>query len=127
MRNVLRRNLYRKQKHILCSIKCGEARETADDEKIWRMRVACYISKATLAHAHTHSHAPSHPQTRAHREMRCSTRTVSRTRLNITFIRTSTVVFVTEIGQYKVKFNMLFTTDYNSSPGISNFTANLFS
>ena len=32
---------------------------------IWRVRVACSISKAKRAHVHAHAHAPEHPHTRA--------------------------------------------------------------
>ena len=31
---------------------------------IWRMHVACCISKATRAHEYAHAQAPVHPQTR---------------------------------------------------------------
>ena len=31
---------------------------------IWRMRVACWISRVTRANAHAHAHTPEHPHTR---------------------------------------------------------------
>ena len=37
--------------------KYGGAREATDDNTIWRIRVACWISKATRARAHAHIHA----------------------------------------------------------------------
>ena len=40
--------------------KCGAAGEATSDNTMWGTRVACRISKATLAHAHEHSHAPGH-------------------------------------------------------------------
>jgi hypothetical protein len=33
--------------------KYGGAREATDDNTIWRIRVACWISKATRTYAHT--------------------------------------------------------------------------
>ena len=36
-----------------------------NDDTIWRMRVACWISEATRAHAHALPHAPRHPHTHA--------------------------------------------------------------
>jgi hypothetical protein len=77
--NVLDEIVEKIKTHILCSItffhksyhlwdnveKCGEAREATDDNKIWRMRVACWISKATRAHAPAHAHAPERPHTHA--------------------------------------------------------------
>ena len=71
--------------HPLCSItvlrkscrlwdnveKCGENRGTTNDVTIWRIRVACWISKATCRHAHAHAHAPgrTHTRARAHTHM----------------------------------------------------------
>ena len=39
--------------------KCGGAREATNDNTTRRMRVACWISKATRARAHAHARAPS--------------------------------------------------------------------
>ena len=33
---------------------------------IWRMRVACWSSKATRNHTHAHAHAPGHTYERTH-------------------------------------------------------------
>ena len=38
-----------------------EAREAKNDNTIWRMRVACWISKATRPYTHAHAHPPGHP------------------------------------------------------------------
>ena len=43
----------------------GGAIEATNDNTIWRMRVACWISKATRSHAHAYSSAPSFPHTHA--------------------------------------------------------------
>ena len=45
---------------------CGGAREATDETIVLRMRIACWISKATGAHA------PGHRRTRTHREI-CNT------------------------------------------------------
>ena len=66
--------------HILCSVrfirklcrwwyneeKCGGARGVTNDVTIWRIRVACWMSKATCTHLHAHSHAPGHTHARTH-------------------------------------------------------------
>jgi hypothetical protein len=80
--------------HISCSVtffrkswrlwdnveKCGVARETKNHDTIWRIRVACWISKATCARAWTRprarapirTHAPTFPRARARRQI-CNT------------------------------------------------------
>ena len=64
--------------HILCSItffrkshrlwdnveKYGGARGATNDVTIWRIRVACWISKATCTYAHAHAHALGYPHAR---------------------------------------------------------------
>jgi hypothetical protein len=37
-----------------------EPERTANDIAIWRIRAACWISKATRTHAHAHARAPTH-------------------------------------------------------------------
>jgi len=39
--------------------KYGTARQATDDTIIWRMRIACWITKATHTHTHTHTHTQS--------------------------------------------------------------------
>ena len=69
--------------------KYGGTREDTNDVTIWRIRVACWTSKATHAHAHAHVHAPGHSHAHARTEI-CNTyylstaTVVSRTRLNVT-------------------------------------------
>ena len=46
--------------------KNGGARGATNDVTIWRIRVACWISKATCTHTHAHTHAPVHTHERAH-------------------------------------------------------------
>jgi hypothetical protein len=54
--------------------KYGKAREATDDDTIWCVRFACWISKTTRAHAHAHAYAPGHPHARMsariHRQVR---------------------------------------------------------
>jgi hypothetical protein len=45
--------------------KYGEARGATDDVTIWRIPVACWISKATRTRTHAHTHVPGHTHTRA--------------------------------------------------------------
>ena len=49
--------------------KYGGARGATNDVTIWRIRVACWISKATYTHAHAQAHAlrHTHAHTRAHK------------------------------------------------------------
>ena len=71
MRNVLDAFADKIKLHILRSItffsrkscrlwdnagKCGPVREATNDDTIWRMCVACWVSKATRAPSHTHIH-----------------------------------------------------------------------
>ena len=37
--------------------------EATNDVTIWRIRIACWISKIIRTHAHAHAHAPGHPYT----------------------------------------------------------------
>ena len=74
MRNVLDKIVEKIKTHILCSIiffrkSCrlwdnvenyGGAWWATNDVTIWRIRVACWISKATCTHAHAHAHALAH-------------------------------------------------------------------
>jgi hypothetical protein len=46
--------------------KYGGSREATNDNTRRSMRVACWVSKATRAHAHVHAHAPGHPPTHTH-------------------------------------------------------------
>ena len=52
----------------IMSKKCGGDRGATNDIKIWRIRVACWISKAiwTYAHAHVHALGYPHARTQAH-------------------------------------------------------------
>ena len=55
--------------------KYGAAREATDDNIIWCMRFACWVSKATRTHAHEHANPPvnSHTRTRTHTHARART------------------------------------------------------
>ena len=44
--------------------KCGGARGATSDVTIWRIRFACWKSKATCTYAHAHTHAPRYPHAR---------------------------------------------------------------
>ena len=90
--------------HILCSItffrklhrlwnndeKYGEETGTTNDVTIWRIRVACWISKATCSYAHAHAHAPGYPHTYTHTHtnnwyvLLFHSNNDSQTRLNVT-------------------------------------------
>ena len=77
--------------HILCSInffrkshrlsdnvdKCSGNRGATNDVT-WRIRVACWISKATCTYAHAHAHAPVYPHTRTHAQA-CTHRPICNT------------------------------------------------
>jgi hypothetical protein len=43
----------------------GGAREATSNVTMWRIRVACWISKAIRTHAHAHAHAHGHKHSRA--------------------------------------------------------------
>jgi hypothetical protein len=97
MGNLSDKSCRENQKHILCSItffrksrrlwdnveKYGWARQATDDVAIWRMRVACWISKTTYTHAHVHAHALGH----THAQARTHTRTC-----NMYFFSTATMI-----------------------------------
>jgi hypothetical protein len=59
------RKLHRLWDH---SEKRGGVRGAKNDVTIWRIRVACWISKATCTYVHAHAHASEYPhaQVRAH-------------------------------------------------------------
>jgi hypothetical protein len=50
----------------------GGARGATNDVTVWRIRIACLISKATGTHTHARAHAPGHPDARTltHRQIR---------------------------------------------------------
>jgi hypothetical protein len=50
--------------------KRGWATGVTNDVTIWRIRVACLISKATCAHPHVHANAPGQARTGAHTQIR---------------------------------------------------------
>ena len=66
VRHVLDKFVLKIKTHVLCWIiffrksrglrddveKCGGARGATDDVTIWRIRVACWVSKATCTHSH---------------------------------------------------------------------------
>ena len=45
--------------------KYDAAREYTNDATVWRIRVSCWIRKATYTHAHAHADLPGHRHTRA--------------------------------------------------------------
>jgi hypothetical protein len=76
VRNFLEKVVEKIKTHILCSItffrklcclwdnveKCGGAREATNDDTIWRLRVACWISKGTCTHTPTRLGTRTHTQ-----------------------------------------------------------------
>jgi hypothetical protein len=78
MGHVLDKHVEKIETHILYSItffpkshrlydnveKLGGDRGATNDVTIWRIRVACWISKATCTYAHVHAHAPAYPHAR---------------------------------------------------------------
>jgi hypothetical protein len=69
-----------------------ETRGATNDVKIWRIRVACWISKAICTYAHAHAHAPGHALTHTHTQI-CSTYCVSTATL-VSGTRISVTVYV---------------------------------
>ena len=61
---------FRKSHHLWDNVEkySGERGGATYDVTIWRIRVACWITKATCAYAHAHAHAHGYPDalTRAH-------------------------------------------------------------
>jgi hypothetical protein len=60
---------FRKSSYLWENVeKYGGARATTNDVKVWRIRIACLISKATLTHARADAHPPGnmHARARAH-------------------------------------------------------------
>ena len=74
MRNVYIQFVEKIKTHILYSVtffrkscclwdsaeKRGRAREAASDNTVWRICVACWISKASRAQTHVHPYSPGH-------------------------------------------------------------------
>ena len=54
--------------HLLCDNveKYSGARGATNDVTIWRVSVACWISKAICMYAHAHANAPGYPHARTH-------------------------------------------------------------
>jgi hypothetical protein len=53
---------FRKLDHSWDNVeKCGGEREATHDVTTWRIRLACWISKATCTYAHAHTHKPVYP------------------------------------------------------------------
>jgi hypothetical protein len=53
-------------------------RGATNDLTIWRIRVACWISKATCTYAHAHAHAPGYSHARTHAQA-CAHRPICNT------------------------------------------------
>ena len=84
---MLPTKLQRKRKNIQCAVtfflkschlwenveKCDGPRQDTNDNTIWRIRVACWISKAIWAHAYSHCHAPGDTTTDTHAPSRAHT------------------------------------------------------
>ena len=99
MKNALDKCVEKIKRHILCSIifffrkshrlwdnveKYGGARGATNDVTIWRIRVACWISKATCTHAPEHTHARVYTHTQICNSYFFSTATMATwTRLNV--------------------------------------------
>ena len=79
----------------IMSKKCSGNRRATNDVTIWRIRVACWISKDTCTYPHAHAQVPGHLHARTHAQA-CThrpicttycfstTTMVSRTRLSVT-------------------------------------------
>jgi len=67
--------------------KYDKAREANDNNTLWHKRISCWITKATHTHTHTHTHTQH--------VIFISFPVVTRTRLDVTFIRTLPVLFLT--------------------------------
>ena len=72
MRKCFRQNLQRISKHILCSVTFSEnlalyeimwthfVQRSSPQMTVWRMRIACWVPKATNTHTHTHRLCNTH-------------------------------------------------------------------
>ena len=61
-------NFFRKLHRLWDNVeKYGGDRWAINDVTIWRIRIACWISKVTCTYAHAHSHAPGHSHARTQR------------------------------------------------------------
>jgi hypothetical protein len=58
--------------------KFGGDRRATNDVTIWRIRVACWTSKARCTHAHENAHVPGYPHARKH-TYECTQRPISNT------------------------------------------------
>jgi hypothetical protein len=59
-------NVFGKSCRLWNNVEKSETRGTTNDVTIWRIRVACYISKTTCMHARTHAHRVTHALGHAH-------------------------------------------------------------
>ena len=71
--------------------KCGGDRGASNDVTIWRIRVACWISKSTSMHAHVHAHTSGHPHVRTQAGACARTRTYTQI-CNTSWFSTATIV-----------------------------------
>ena len=72
-------NFFRKLHRLWDNVeKFSGDRGATKDVTIWRTRVACWVSKATLTYSHAHAHAPGYPQARTDAHS-CTHRPVSNT------------------------------------------------
>ena len=63
-------NLFRKSCHLLNNVvKYGGARGATNDVTIWRIRVACWVSKSTWKHAYANAHEPGLASTYKHKQV----------------------------------------------------------
>jgi hypothetical protein len=59
--------------------------EAKNDVTIWRILVACWISKTTVTHAHAYAHVPEHPHASTHARARTHTNTRRQTCITYCF------------------------------------------
>ena len=58
---------FQKSHHFWDNVeKYGGDSGATNDVTIWRIRVECWISKATRTYENAHAHAPGHPHARTH-------------------------------------------------------------
>jgi hypothetical protein len=77
-------NFFLKSRRLWDNVeKCGGAWEATNNVTIWRIRVECWISKATRSQAHAHRHAPGHPRAVARARARTHTHTHKHTHTQI--------------------------------------------
>ena len=137
MRNVLNKCFIEIKIHICSAIsfrhshrlwdnfeKCGEHWGTTNEVTMWRMRVACWINKATYTYANAHTHAPGYPH--AHRSIKntydVSTAKIIRERASMLRYRYIAPFFFIYRAFVPYLYEILFVSFLNSMSAFSNFS-----